>query len=198
MDGSSLLVGNLPFMEEEGIDTRYFQRQAARLADKGQSLLYLAKDGKIQGIIGISYRVRPEAAAVLAGLRQDGIREMHLISGDTEAVVLALSDIFTFEGSAGDLLPADKAHYVERLVAAGRRVAVVGDGVNDALALSKAHVGVAMGAGGAEAAIVAADIALADSDLWRLLFARRLSRQTLRVIDRIIGWRCQRIFSGRS
>ena len=165
VDGSSLLVGNLPFMQEEGIDTRYFQSQAARLEDKGQSVLYLAKDGKIQGIIGISYRVRPEVAAVLAGLRQEGIREMHLISGDTEAVVLALSDIFTFEGSAGNLLPADKAHYVERLVAAGRRVAVVGDGVNDALALSKAQVGVAMGAGGAEAAIAAADIALADSDL---------------------------------
>ncbi len=183
VDGSGLLVGNLPFMHEEGIDIRYFQGQAAGLEDKGQSVIYVAKNGKVQGIIGIAYRVRPEVAAVLAALRREGIREMHLISGDTEPVVRALAERFTFEGSAGNLLPAGKSQYVERLVAGEHRVAVVGDGVNDALALSKAQVGVAMGAGGAEAAIAAADIALADSDLSRLLFARRLSRQTLRVIE---------------
>jgi cation-transporting P-type ATPase C len=183
VDGSWLLVGNRHFMLEEGIDTRYFQGQAARLEDKGQSIIYVAKNGKVQGIIGIAYRVRPEVAAVLAALRREGVQEMHLVSGDTEPVVRALAERFTFEGAAGTLLPADKSHYVERLVAAGCQVAVVGDGVNDALALSRAQVGVAMGAGGAEAAIAAADIALADSDLSRLLFARRLSRQTLRVIE---------------
>jgi cation-transporting P-type ATPase C len=183
VDGSSLLVGNRPFMHEEGVDTRYFQSQASRLEDKGRGVIYIAKNGKAQGIIGLAYRVRPKIAAVLAGLRQDGVKEMHLVSGDTEPVVRALAERFSFEGSAGTLLPAGKSHYVERLVAAGRRVAVVGDGVNDALALSRAQVGVAMGAGGAEAANAAADIALADSDLSRLLFARRLSRQTLRVIE---------------
>ncbi|MGB7910987.1 MAG: HAD-IC family P-type ATPase, partial [Desulfobaccales bacterium] len=120
---------------------------------------------------------------MLSGLRREGVREIHLVSGDTEPVVRALAQRFNFEGSAGGLRPGDKSHYVEELVAAGRRVAVVGDGVNDALALSRAQVGVAMGAGGAEAAIAAADIALADSDLSRLLFVRRLSRQTLRVIE---------------
>jgi manganese/zinc-transporting P-type ATPase C len=183
VDGSPLLVGNQPFMHEEGIDTGYFQSQAARLADKGQSVIYVAKNGKVQGIIGISYRVRPEVAAVLAGLRREGIREMHLLSGDTEPVVQALAEKFAFEGSAGTLLPDDKSQYVEGLVATGRQVAVVGDGVNDALALTRAQVGVAMGAGGAEAAIAAADIALADSDLSRLLFARRLARQTLKVVE---------------
>jgi cation-transporting P-type ATPase C len=170
-------------MQEEGVDTIYFRSQAARLEDQGQSVIYVARDGKVQGIIGISYRVRGELAAVLAGLRREGVREMHLLSGDTEPVVSALAHRFAFEGSAGSLLPPDKSHYVEGLVAAGRQVAVVGDGVNDALALSRAQVGVAMGAGVAEAAIAAADIALADSDLSRLLFARRLSRQTLRVIE---------------
>jgi cation-transporting P-type ATPase C len=183
VDGSSLLVGNLPFMQEEGIDTRYFQSRAARLADTGQSVIYVAKNGKVQGIIGITYRVRPEVAAVLAGLRREGVREMHLISGDTEPVVRALAGRFALEGSAGTLLPADKSLYVEHLVAAEHQVAVVGDGINDALALSKAQVGVAMGAGGAEAALAAADIALADSNLSRLLYARRLSRQTMTVID---------------
>lgn len=183
VEDSSLLVGNLPFMKEEGIDTRYFLGQAARLEDTGQSVIYVAKNGKVQGIIGMTYRVRPEVTAVLAGLRREGIREMHLISGDTEPVVRALAGRFAFEGSAGILLPAGKSQYVERLVAGGRRVAVVGDGINDALALSKAQVGVAMGAGGAEAALAAADIALADSDLSRLLFAQRLSHQTMTVIE---------------
>jgi cation-transporting P-type ATPase C len=183
MDGDLLVVGNLPFMQEENIDTRYFRGRTARMADTGQSVIYVAKNGKVQGVIGISYRVRPEVAAVLAGLRRAGIREMHLVSGDTEAVVRALAGRFNFEGSTGVLRPADKSRYVEELVAAGRQVAVVGDGVNDALALSRAQVGVAMGAGGAEAAIAAADIALADSDLSRLLFVRRLSRQTLRVME---------------
>ncbi|MGA7562984.1 MAG: heavy metal translocating P-type ATPase [Desulfobaccales bacterium] len=183
VDGDHLVVGNLPFMQEEGIDIRYFQGQADRLEDRGRSVVYVAKNGKVQGIIGISYLLRPEVPVVLSGLRREGVREMHLVSGDTEPVVRALAQRFNFEGSAGALLPGDKSHYVEELVAAGRRVAVVGDGVNDALALSRAQVGVAMGAGGAEAAIAAADIALADSDLSRLLFVRRLSRQTLRVIE---------------
>ena len=183
VDDAALLVGNLPFMQEEGIDVGYFHNQAARLEDQGQSVIYVAKNGKIQGIIGISYQVRAEVAAVVAGLRREGVRELHLVSGDTAPVVQAMADRFAFEGWAGALLPADKSRYVEELAAAGRQVAVVGDGVNDTLALSKAQVGVAMGAGGAEAALAAADIALADNDLARFLFARRLSRQTLRVIE---------------
>ena len=181
--GDRLVVGNLPFMQEEGIDSGYFQGQADRLEGRGRSVVYVAKNGKVQGIIGISYLVRPGVPAVLSGLRREGVREIHLVSGDTEPVVRALARRFNFEGSAGALLPGDKCHYVEELVAAGRQVTVVGDGVNDALALSRAQVGVAMGAGGAEAAIAAADIALADSDLSRLLFVRRLSRQTLRVME---------------
>ncbi|MGA7577831.1 MAG: heavy metal translocating P-type ATPase [Desulfobaccales bacterium] len=181
--GERLVVGNLPFMQEEGIDSGYFQGQAERLEGRGRSVVYVAKNGKVQGIIGISYLVRPEVPAVLSGLRREGVREIHLVSGDTEPVVRALARRFNFEGAAGALLPGDKCHYVDELVAAGRQVAVVGDGVNDALALSRAQVGVAMGAGGAEAAIAAADIALADSDLSRLLFVRRLSRQTLRVME---------------
>jgi manganese/zinc-transporting P-type ATPase C len=183
VDGAGLLVGNLPFMQQEGVDTRYFRGRAVRLAERGQSVIYVAKDGKVQGIIGMAYRVRPEVPAVLAGLREEGVRELHLISGDTEPMVRGLAGRFSFEGAAGTLLPAGKSRYVERLAARGRRVAVVGDGVNDAPALAQAQVGVAMGAGGAEAAIAAADIALADSDLSRLLYARRLSRQTLTVIE---------------
>jgi cation-transporting P-type ATPase C len=183
VDGARLVVGNLPFMQEEGIDISHFRSHAARLEGQGQSVVYVAQNGKAQGIIAMAYRLRAEVPSVLAGLRREGVREMHLISGDTEPVVRALAERLAFEGSAGTLLPADKSHYIERLGAAGRQVAVVGDGVNDALALSRARVGVAMGAGGAEAAIAAADIALADSDLGRLLFARRLSRQALQVIE---------------
>jgi cation-transporting P-type ATPase C len=88
-----------------------------------------------------------------------------------------------FDGYRGNLMPEEKAGYVEEMIAAGHTVAVIGDGVNDALALSKASVGVAMGAGGSEPAIAAADIALADDDLRKLIFVRELSQQTLRVIQ---------------
>jgi cation-transporting P-type ATPase C len=108
---------------------------------------------------------------------------MFLITGDTEPVAKTLAEQLGFDGYRSSLLPEEKARYIEALQQAGRNVVVVGDGVNDALALSKANIGVAMGAGGAEVAIEAADIALVDSDLMRLVALRRLSRQTTRVIE---------------
>jgi cation-transporting P-type ATPase C len=143
------------------------------------------------GITSASLRVAMEAApyeprgdlqALVKKLHRDGVEHFHLISGDSAKVVESLATSLHFDGYRGNLMPEDKAGYVEELIVAGHTVAVIGDGVNDALALSKASVGVAMGAGGSEPAISVADIALADDDLRKLIFVRQLSQQTLRVI----------------
>jgi cation-transporting P-type ATPase C len=178
-----IAVGNLNFMDEQGVDIRYFKGSAKELEEEGRTIVYVAKDGKAQGMIGVMYEVRASADAVMEQLRDDGVSELHLISGDSEQAVQTLSQELGFDGSGWSLLPEDKAHYLERLRSTGRTVAIVGDGVNDAVALSKATVGVAMCAGGAEAAIAAADVALVDDDLARLIFLRRLSHQTLKVVE---------------
>jgi cation-transporting P-type ATPase C len=182
--GSDLMtVGNGRFMTEQGIDYQAFQPVAADLEKSGQTVVYVARNGKVIGLVGISYEIRGDLEKLVKTLRREGVNRFHLISGDNAQVVKSLADSFQFDGYGGDLLPEEKATYVENLIGQGHTVAVIGDGINDALALAKASVGVAMGAGGSEAAIAAADIALADDDLGRLLVVRRLSQQTVRVIN---------------
>ena len=143
----------------------------------------MAENGKARGIVGLKYGLKDEAAALLQRLRKSGFSEIHLISGDEQVVVKRTARGLGLTRATGNMLPEDKAAYVERLVRTGRVVVMVGDGINDAPALARADVGIAMGAGGPEAVVEAADIALADDRLDRLLFTRDLSRQTLRIIS---------------
>ena len=181
--GDEILVGNDHFMEEGNIGVNYFRKKAEARILQGHTVLYVAKNGKLQGIIVVANAVRPNAKAVLDWLRKDGVSTLFLGTGDTGPVAESIGKSLGFDGYRGDLLPEGKADYVEKFEKEGKRLVMVGDGVNDALALSKATVGVAMGAGGAEVAIEAADIALVDSELERLVTMRQLSRRTLRTID---------------
>lgn len=176
-------VGNERFMADQGIDFQAFQPAARGLENSGQTVVYVAQDGTVLGLVAITYETRGDLQILVKKLRRDGVEHFHLISGDSAKVVESLAASLKFDGQRGNLMPEEKAGYVEELIAAGHTVAVIGDGVNDALALSKASVGVAMGAGGSEPAIAAADIALADDDLRKLIFVRQLSQQTLRVIQ---------------
>jgi cation-transporting P-type ATPase C len=134
-------------------------------------------------MIVVANGVKPNAKAVLDWVRKDGVTSLYLVTGDTQPVAEAIAQSMGFDDYRANLLPEDKASYVERLEQGGKRVVMIGDGVNDALALSKATVGVAMGAGGAEVAIEAADIALVDSELEHLVTLRQLSHKTLRTIE---------------
>ncbi len=156
--------------------------RARELEKAGRTVVYVARNGKVLGLISITYEAQDDLQALMKTLRRDGVKQFHLISGDNARVVAALAGPLHFDGYRGNLRPEEKALYVEELVASGHTVAFIGDGVNDAPALSKASVGVAMGAAGSEAAIAAADIALADDNLMGLILVRRLSRQTVRVI----------------
>lgn len=180
---NTVLVGSRSFMIEEGVATAAYQTKAMELEKSGHTVVHVAKNGNLLGIVGVVTAVREELDQVMAQLRRDGVKEFHLVSGDTQEAVQILAAAEGFDGFRGALLPEDKAAYVDRLKDRGFTVAFIGDGVNDAPALIKADVGVAMGAGGSETAIAMADIALVDDHLQRLVFVRRLSRQTILVIQ---------------
>ena len=177
-----ILVGNSRFMDEQEVDITWFRQRAAQEREQGHTVVYIAKNGSAIGMLGIANPVRPEALATLQALRADGVQELSLITGDTQASAESLMLHFPFDECRAELLPEDKAARVDELRQRGV-VVMVGDGVNDALALARADIGIAMGSAGAEAAIEAADIALADSNLEGLLALRRLSHQTMRIIE---------------
>lgn len=181
-DKSIILVGNRKFMEENGVDVAWFNKKSTAQRAQGNTVVYVANDGKAQGMLGVANPIRPEALRVLNCLRRDGVKSMHLVTGDTEEVARTMMDVFPFDDCKAGLMPEEKAFHVEELQKT-TPVVMVGDGVNDALALAKADIGVAMGAAGAEVAMEAADIALADSNLEGLVKVRNLSHQTMRVID---------------
>nr|WP_321465110.1 cation-translocating P-type ATPase [uncultured Desulfobulbus sp.] len=177
-----ILVGNRQFMDEHEIDVRWFDKKAAGQRAMGNTVVYVAKNGGVQGMLGVANPVRPEAGRVLNCLRRDGVRSLHLVTGDSREIAETLMDVFPFDECRAELMPEEKAERVDELKRNGS-VVMVGDGVNDALALARADIGVAMGAAGAEVAMEAADIALADSDLEGLMKVRNLSHQTMRIID---------------
>ena len=183
IDDDLILVGNQRLMQEEGVNFAYFKKRAQEQINKGNTVIYVAKNKRLQGLISVANTIRPGAGDVLDWLRKDGVSDLHLVTGDTEPVGRAMAEAFDFNEYRAELLPEGKAEYLAKLETAGKRTVMVGDGVNDALALTKASIGVAMGAGGAEVAIEAADIALVDSDLERIIRLRQLSRQTLAVIE---------------
>jgi cation-transporting P-type ATPase C len=134
-------------------------------------------------MIALKYEFKPGSVDTVQQLRQEGVSQFHLLSGDSHKVVMQTTGAFGMDTVQGDMLPENKARFVAQLVSEGKNVAMVGDGINDAPALARAAIGIAMGAGGAEAAIEAADIALVDNRLERIVFVRQLSRQTLRIIN---------------
>lgn len=183
IDSDLILVGNRRFMESREVDTSYYKSRARKHMESGHTVLYVAKNGKLQGMLAMTNMVRPGAERVLEQLRKDGNVRLFLISGDMEPIVKTISGQLGFDEYRAPLLPEEKARLVEDLKSSGGKVMMVGDGVNDALALSKASVGVGMGAGGSEVAIEASDIALVNDELEGLIFLRDLSRKTLDIIE---------------
>ncbi len=143
----------------------------------------MARNGQCIGWIGLQDQVRPEAKPALAELKEAGVRRVAMISGDRQPVAERVAREIGCEEVRGDCLPQDKVNFVREVRAKGYRVAVVGDGVNDAPALAAGDMGIAMGAAGSEVAIHSATIALMNNDLRRLPFLVKLSRSTRVVIN---------------
>ncbi|MDO8324992.1 MAG: heavy metal translocating P-type ATPase [Phenylobacterium sp.] len=177
VEGRSLAIGSDRFLAESGIDTAPLSAAAQALRGTGATGIFVAVDGALAGLIGISDPIKPNAAEVVAQLREQGVRVV-MLTGDNRVTAQAVADRLGISEVEAEVLPGQKADVVHRLRAEGRVVAMAGDGVNDAPALAAADVGVAMGAG-SDVAIESAGITLLRGDLAALLRARRLSRAVM-------------------
>jgi Cu+-exporting ATPase len=183
IEGRLLLLGTRRLLDERGITLSEIQeRQVADLEAEGKTVLLEASQGIVLGALAMADTLRAEVPAALAELRQLGVRRILLLTGDNERVASAVARQAGITEVAANLLPEDKIATVKRLQAERRRVVMVGDGINDAPALSQADVGIAMGVSGTDVALEAADVALLRDD-WRLVpEAIRLGRRTSQTI----------------
>ncbi|MFN7140679.1 MAG: heavy metal translocating P-type ATPase, partial [Limisphaerales bacterium] len=182
VDGAKILVGRAQWLKDNGV-TEDFVKSVDLNETEGFSLIFVAKDGKCIGWVGLQDQTRTEARESLADLKQTGVRRIAIVSGDRQPVATRVAKEIGCEEVVGDCLPQNKVEFVRNTKSKGYRVAVVGDGVNDAPALAAGDLGIAMGAAGSEVAIHSATIALMNNDLRRLPFLVKLSRQTRAVIN---------------
>jgi P-type Cu+ transporter len=180
VDGREIALGNAMLMAELKIATKDLDAAAEAARKNGATAIYAAIDGRAAGIIAIADPIKPSAKAALQKLREDGLRVV-MLTGDNLTTARAVAAQLGIEEIEAGILPERKSEVVQRLRNEGRRVAMVGDGVNDAPALAAADVGVAMGSG-TDVAIESAGVTLLTGDLLGLVRARRLSVATMRNI----------------
>ena len=185
-DGKTLYAGNDRYMGSIGADTAALRAAAEMLAAAGKTPLYFAEDRQLLGVIAVADVVKPDSAAAIAALRRSGC-EVVLLTGDNQRTAEAIARQVGVDRVIAQVLPQDKARCIEDLQQAGRLVAMVGDGVNDAPALVTADVGLAIGAG-TDVAIESADVVLMRSSLMDIVDAAALSRATLRNIRQNLFW----------
>ncbi|HSU57192.1 MAG TPA: cation-translocating P-type ATPase, partial [Candidatus Dormibacteraeota bacterium] len=182
VNSSKVLVGRAQWLKDNGV-TEDFLKSVDLNEAEGWSLIFAARDGKCIGWVGLQDQTRTEARESLGELKLNGVRRIAMISGDRQPVATRVAREIGCEESKGDCLPQHKVDFVRAVKAKGYKVAVVGDGVNDAPALAAGDIGIAMGAAGSEVAIHSATIALMNNDLRRLPFLVNLSRSTRTVIN---------------
>lgn len=180
---STVCVGNKRLMEENGIDYREIQ-------DGESTVVYVAADGKFQGAILISDEIKDSAVKAIREMKQEGVRHVVMLTGDRKGIAEAVAEKLSVDEFRAELLPADKVQAVEELLArmsgdkkdgsnSKKKLAFIGDGINDAPVLSRADVGIAMGSMGSDAAIEAADVVIMDDDIGKIPRTIRIARQTV-------------------
>ena len=175
-----LAFGNAALMRDAGANSDALAAEADTLRAAGKTVMFLAVDGALAGAIAVGDKVKESTVPALAALRADGLHIV-MLTGDARGTAQAVARQLGIDEVFAEVQPADKAHNVARLQAAGRRVAMVGDGINDAPALARANVGIAMGTG-TDIAMESAAVTLVSGDLNGIVNARRLSRATVRNI----------------
>lgn len=180
--GAEVLVGNRKLMERYGVRVGGVSSRVSAFRKRGLTVLYAARGGEVIGLLTFDNTIRPESGEVVSRLLRGGVKHTVLVTGDERNTALELADRIGIRDCHSSVMPEEKARIVDQLRDSGRSVLMVGDGINDALALTHADVGVAMGAGGSEVAIEASDIALVNDDLGGLVYVHSLSRQTIRVV----------------
>ncbi|MBP7707546.1 MAG: copper-translocating P-type ATPase [Candidatus Aminicenantes bacterium] len=184
--GRRVLVGSPRLVASAGVDLAPLAAEAARLAAEGKTAAYAAVDGRLAGLFGLSDTLKPGARAAVDRLRRQGLRIV-MLTGDNERTARTVAAAAGIDEVVAEVLPGDKAAVIGRLQSEGRKVAMVGDGINDAPALARADVGVALGTG-TDVALASADVALISGDLEGVVAARELSRRTIRTIRQNLFW----------
>ena len=184
--GTAVLAGNKKLMEERGISLTELSAASDQLADLGKTPMYVALDGKLAGLIAVADVVKPGSKAAIEVLRKMGI-QVAMITGDNQKTAAAIAKEVGIDRVQSEVLPRDKSGEVRKLQDEGRKVAMVGDGINDAPALMQADIGVAIGSG-TDVAVESADIVLMRSDLMDVPTAIQLSKKTLINIKQNLFW----------
>ncbi len=186
IDGESVLAGNRRLLEEQGVDISLLTEDAARLASQGQTPMYFAKNGQLLGLISVADPVKETSTEAIRAMKEQGIRTV-LLTGDNRAAAEHIAALVGVDEVIAEVLPEEKAGVIRKLQEDGRKVMMVGDGINDAPALTQADVGCAIGSG-SDIAIESADIVLMRDDLQDVPRALRLSALTLRHIKQNLFW----------
>lgn len=186
IQGSAFLAGNRAMMEENNIDMTPAGATPERLAEEGKTPLYFARDGKLIGLVAVADTVKPTSAAAIQALRELGL-DVVMLTGDNRRTANAIAKKLDLTEVVAEVLPQDKEKVIADLQAKGKKVAMVGDGINDAPALARSDVGLAIGAG-TDVAIESADVVLMKSDLLDAVTAVELSRATIRNIKQNLFW----------
>ena len=197
INGAKILVGRAQWLKDNGIDAS-FEKSVDLNETEGWSLIFVAQNGKCVGWVGMQDQTRAESKEALADLKDAGVRRIAMVSGDRHVVATRVAAEIGCEEAQGDCLPQNKVDFVRAMKAKGYKVAVVGDGVNDAPALAAGDISIAMGAAGSEVAIHSATIALMNNDLRRLPFLVKLSRSTRAVINQNFAFGVVFIIAGLS
>ncbi len=186
IEGKTILAGNIKLMEDRNISLEDSEALSHRLAEEGKTPMFVAIDGKIAGIIAVADTVKENSKKAIESLHKMGI-QVAMITGDNRRTAQAIAKQVNIDIVLAEVLPEDKANEVKKLQAEGKKVAMVGDGINDAPALAQADVGIAIGSG-TDVAMESADIVLMKSDLMDVATAIQLSNATIRNIKQNLFW----------
>ena len=186
IDGQQVLLGNKKLMVERQIPISHLENVSDQLAAEGKTPMYIATEGILRGIIAVADTVKPSSKQAIKTLQEMGI-EVAMITGDNRKTAGAIAKQVGIDLVLAEVLPEDKANEVKKLQSASRKVAMVGDGINDAPALAQADIGIAIGSG-TDVAIESADIVLMRSDLMDVPTAIKLSKATIRNIKQNLFW----------
>ena len=186
IDKDNILLGNLKLMKEKNIDVEEFKLDSDKLANEGKTPMYIAINNKLEGIIAVADVVKPSSFEAIKELHNMGIK-VAMITGDNKKTAEAIAKQVGIDIVLSEVLPEDKANEVKKLQGQNNKVAMVGDGINDAPALAQADIGIAIGSG-TDVAIESADIVIMRSDLMDVIVAIKLSKATIRNIKQNLFW----------
>jgi Cu+-exporting ATPase len=186
IDGKEILLGNAKLMRDRQIEVKNLETKAEEIAQDGKTPIYISLTGKAAGLIGVADTLKESSVHAVGKLRNMGLKVI-MLTGDNRRTAEAIARKAGIDDVLPEVLPEDKVHEIKKLQSGGRRVAMVGDGINDAPALAQADIGIAIGSG-TDVAMEASDITLITGDLSGVVSAIELSKKTIRIIKQNLFW----------